>query len=60
MATSIRAKLDSLFSFDDNDVDDDDEKSYFETNEDGVKFEEEKRTYNAQQASIYPQLHYQV
>ena len=52
--------MDSLFSFDDNDVDDDDEKSYFETNEDGVKFEEEKRTYNAQQASIYPQLHYQV
>ena len=53
--------MDSLFSFVYNDVDDDDdEKSYFETNEDGVKFEEEKRTYNAQQASIYPQLHYQV
>lgn len=48
--------MDSLFSFDDNDVD---EKSYFEKSEDGVNLKK-KGTYNVQQASIYPQLHYQV
>jgi hypothetical protein len=39
--------MDSLFSFDDNDVDDDDEKSYFEKSEDGVNLKKKELTmYN--------------